>query len=108
MIQSTTCPDTIRLRDLLDGMLPDADLERLTRHLDDCPDCRQRLETLAVGGAVPANVRQLGCWRDEAGPAFERVMSELTHPAQADIDTRPETSPEEPILSFLSPSDHPG
>src|SRR5947208_7190058 len=109
MIRSTECPEAGRLRDLLDGMLPDREQTALTRHLDDCPECQSRLEALATGDGGPGDVRQLGRWRREAGPALQRAMAELTAAhAQSEIDTRPETPVDEPILDFLRPTEYPG
>src|SRR5207253_1302780 len=57
---------------------------------------------------VPPAVERLGRWREQEGPGLRRVMADLTAVYQAEVDTRPETSPDEPILDFLLPSDHPG
>ena len=45
------CPDRERLRDLLDGALPDEEQADLTRHLDSCTSCQQQLEGLAAAGS---------------------------------------------------------
>ena len=68
MIRVSECPDAVRLRDLLDGMLPDADQASLTSHLDGCTDCQQRLESLAVGGQPWAGVSRLNRSRARTRP----------------------------------------
>ncbi len=101
MIPTLDCPDSSRLHDLLDGVAGDQD--ELTRHLDDCPRCQQRLETLALDGPIPPGIAHLGRWRLEAGPALADAITALT--GQRDCDT---LADDEGILDFLAPSDHPG
>jgi len=36
---ATTCPDTGRLQDFLEALLPEDDMERLAEHVADCPRC---------------------------------------------------------------------
>jgi eukaryotic-like serine/threonine-protein kinase len=45
------CPPPERLRDLLDGRLPEPEQKQLVRHLDDCAGCQQALEGLAANAA---------------------------------------------------------
>ena len=47
MTSPTTCPDPVRLQELIDGGLPEPDQAELTGHLDSCECCQQRLETIA-------------------------------------------------------------
>src|SRR5262245_10289195 len=101
------CPDAERLRDLLDGMLPDRDQDDLSRHLDHCSRCQQRLDSLTAGEEVWAGAARLGRWRAEAGPALRRIM--VTMAEDRSTDTTAEIPPgNNPILSFLAPSLHPG
>src|SRR5262245_58053368 len=104
-----TCPAVNELRDLLDGMLPDTEQADLTRHLDDCPRCQQRLEVLAVGGEPWSGVARLER-RPAAGPALSRAMAHLK---QAADGVRTLTGPPvpvdfEPVLGFLDPPARPG
>src|SRR5437588_671250 len=61
MTVSFTCPDPRRLQDLIDAALATDEQEELSRHLDGCEACRQKLEAF-VGSAEPwlAAVRELG------------------------------------------------
>jgi anti-sigma factor RsiW len=100
------CPDADRLRDLLDGMLADREQDDLSRHLDHCPHCQRRLESLTAGEEVWAGAARLGRWRAEAGPALGCIMATL---ADARLT---ETTPglpggSEHVLSFLAPSSNP-
>ena len=104
MMHTIECPETERLRDLLDGMTSESDQAGLTRHLDCCPGCQQRLEMLAVGGTLPAGIARLGRWRSEAGPGLAHAITALT--CQDSLDTPP--AEDEPILDFLTPSEQRG
>ena len=117
MIRVSECPDAVRLRDLLDGMLPDADQASLTSHLDGCADCQQRLESLAVGGQPWAGVSRLSRSRLRSEPALGRAIDQLKQSLPTDdlslhsgICTPPPVLPEEgePSLDFLAPPEQPG
>ncbi len=54
----TSCPDSVQLRGLLDGSLPQGEQDELTRHLDSCPSCQQAIEKLASGPSSWVDVAQ--------------------------------------------------
>src|SRR5438105_8322605 len=99
----TTCPDRTRLKELLDGSLPEAEQADLNRHLDGCEPCQHTLEELAAGketwSGVAEQLRQCDS-TPEAG--LRRVLEEN----RAGSETGPESGDESP-LDFLSPSDDP-
>jgi WD40 repeat protein len=104
----TPCPDRDRLRDLLDGALPDEEQADLTRHLDDCAGCQQELEGLAAAGSWVGP----GPWLrpDPAAPeeALSQAMAELRGDAGAfTLDEAPEDTEDE-ALGFLRPPSQPG
>src|SRR5690348_3501835 len=45
------CPGPTRLRQLLDGAMPEPEQAQLVRHLDGCAGCQQALEGLAANAA---------------------------------------------------------
>src|SRR6516225_1506784 len=113
MNRLVACPDAVRLQDLLDGMLPDGEQADLTGHLDGCPSCQQRLETLAVGGQPWSGVARLERWRTGPEPALGRAMAELkqslaspvrAEPPTEDVPGRSLANDGDVILDFLSPS----
>ncbi len=58
----SACPSDLMLQDLLDDGLPEDEQAELTAHLDDCDECRSRLEEAAGGpdvwSAASRNLRQ--------------------------------------------------
>ncbi|MBI1914428.1 MAG: protein kinase [Planctomycetes bacterium] len=119
MIRQADCPDALRLQDLLDGMLPDAEQAELTGHLDQCARCQQQLETLALGGQPWAGIARLARWRSQPEPSLGRAIAELKQaltgpPEDAIAATRSHAAAPtddeagEPILDFLSRSEQPG
>ena len=57
MSQVSTCPDSIQLKDLLDGNLPEQQQLELNAHLENCPACQHNLESLASLGRILARAR---------------------------------------------------
>ncbi|MCR4413136.1 MAG: serine/threonine protein kinase, partial [Thermoguttaceae bacterium] len=49
MAVESPCPDRATLEGLLEGTLSDDRQADVTRHIEDCPECRRRLEELAGG-----------------------------------------------------------
>jgi WD40 repeat protein len=117
MIRVNDCPDGVRLQDLLDGMLTDAEQSDLTGHLDGCTSCQQRLESLASGGRSWAGVARLSRWRLRSEPALGRAIAHLKQslptedapPPSVISDLQSANKDEgEPILDFLAPPEQPG
>jgi serine/threonine-protein kinase len=46
---STLCPEPVRWRDLLDGLLPEDEQTELANHLECCDRCQEAMDALAVG-----------------------------------------------------------
>jgi WD40 repeat protein len=104
----TPCPDRERLRDLLDGALPDEEQADLTRHLDDCTGCQQELESMAAAGSWVGP----GPWLRREPPcaeaALSQAMAELRGEAGAfTLDEAPDDTEDEG-LGFLRPPSQPG
>src|SRR5256885_1158292 len=105
----TSCPDRDRLRDLLEGTLPDALLADLTSHLDGCTSCQQDLEGLAAGPLPWTEaVRRHSQDPVELGEALCRAMAELRGDTGLIVPDEDQAGPEDGSLSFLTPSDRPG
>jgi serine/threonine protein kinase len=105
------CPAPERLRRLLDDAPPD-DQAELTRHLDDCPRCREALETLSVGdaGAEQAS-RMLAAAQDDAAAADEPTLRRVLEGLRTETDVAAAGRPGrrgEWVLSFLGPPAAPG
>ncbi len=108
MSACASCPDRERLRELLDGALPDEEQTTLTRHLDDCTACQQELEGLAAAGSWVGP----GPWLRPAAPdteaALSQAMAELRGEAGAlTLGEGPEDTEDEG-LGFLRPPSQPG
>src|SRR5579871_3909447 len=102
MSRMTTCPDAASLRNLLDGRLSDEQQAYWNRHLESCPNCQQRLESLAAGKdtwTYAAQSLNAGAEPPELG--LERIMSESKRKyGEAEATA-------EMTLDFLEPSSDP-
>src|SRR5436190_590375 len=107
MTAPTPCPDAARLRDLLDGHLPEGDQAELNQHLNACPQCQQALEGLVAGQESWAGAaQQLRRESPELEAGLQRIMEEVkVDPPGA--ETRTEPSAEDFSLAFLSPPTNP-
>ena len=120
MLPHESCPEPARLKDLIDGSLPDDERTVLVAHLDACSSCQRALEEQACGGS---SVLSAACHIRERPPAqsaywvaVQRVAEATPVPAWGSdpVATRSEpassvsdSSTEEVALDFLQPSDHP-
>src|SRR5215469_6289705 len=103
-----SCSDRERLRDLLDGALPDEEQADLTRHLDDCTSCQQGREGLAAAGSWVGPGPWLRREPPAAEPALHQAIAELRGEAGAlTLDEGPEDTEDEG-LGFLRPPSQPG
>src|SRR5262249_54191405 len=98
-------PEPARLRELLEGALPEPEQAEVSRHLDTCVNCQNTLENLAAGGVKPVGQRKP---EGAVESALARVMAQLKGDSseavtQAGPSGRPETE-----LDFLSPTEQPG
>src|SRR5438874_12987503 len=108
MTESTSCPDSAELRDLLDGRLPEKHQAEINNHLETCPQCQQRLEGLVAGKeSWDGTAEQLGRHEQGLDAGLERIMNQMKNEAQA-RQTETETSPAEELkLDFLDPPENP-
>ncbi len=94
------CPSVGNLEVLLDESGPEAELNELFRHLEDCARCQQTLETLAADRSAWENTAPGLVESVRQEPALRRVMEHLTNEEFAVAD--------EDELLFLRPTDRPG
>ncbi len=101
------CPDPSRLKDLLDGNLPEAEQQELNQHLETCETCQRTLEGLVAGGESWSKAAwQLNETQATPEPALEEAMAGLkgdrteTHFGDGHADGV--------SLDFLTPTDQPG
>lgn len=113
-MHATTCPDPIRLKELLDNTLSVDEVAEVVAHLDECECCQQRLEHIAAGGSsFAARVCAVKIKKpDETSafwPALSRVQVEMQHGSitTAEPASPTENEEEEIILDFLAPSESP-
>jgi WD40 repeat protein len=109
MSNPVPCPDPARLQDLLEEALPPGDEADLSAHLQQCGDCRRRLEDLAAGKDSWAEASDLLAGvppADAVEPTLRRVLARLQGcppgeegPSRGDADTD---------LGFLEPSSRAG
>ncbi len=105
------CPDLVQLRAALDGDLPAEEQIALVSHLDNCADCRQRLDDLVSGAGPWADLRQVYRSDEPAPePALERVIDEIKSASTttSEMDTPSPRGLESAVLGFLSPTQQPG
>ncbi len=102
MTEITPCPESGRLKDLLTGTLPDEQQANLSNHLENCPNCLEKLEGLAAG----KDTWTYAAWSlnaDVEPPeiGLQRVIAE-TKQRLGGAETTAEAS-----LDFLDPSEDP-
>ncbi|HXG13076.1 MAG TPA: anti-sigma factor, partial [Gemmataceae bacterium] len=109
MTPQVPCPAPARLKDLLDGTLPESEQAELNHHLEGCAACQQTLEGLVAGRESWSGAAHcLNQSQPAAGEALQRVMEELKAGA-GQTETRAEPNADnEMSLDFLSPPREPG
>jgi serine/threonine protein kinase len=107
MSAQTSCPDVGRLRSLVEGRVNEHQQAELTRHLETCKVCLQKVEELAAGGKSWAeSAKQLGQAQPAPEPALRRLLDDLKRKAAGEV-TGPGAGGEIP-LDFLDPPVKPG
>lgn len=103
------CPNPARLRELLDGSIPETEQAVLTAHLETCAACQQAVEGLVAGRDTWVGAaRQLGAGAAPLDPVLQSAMDEARH-ALPGIEPSPEAdAPVELPRDFLGPPDEPG
>src|SRR5262249_22757942 len=104
MSAQLTCPDPLRWRDLLDGLLPDEEQSELTGHLDTCPHCQDTLDSLVGSESWPGKAGQMFRRRLRLESALWRAMEDLKGD---DPGSELTAADEEVSLGFLSPPSQP-
>jgi serine/threonine protein kinase len=100
MSTPAACPPAERLRQLLDDHLDPEVLAELTAHLDACPGCQGRLQTLAGGDSAGNITVPMGLVPPVPEPVLQRVLAALkTEPSPAPWPTRREDW----VLALLGP-----
>ena len=113
------CPATVELDRLIIGRLGDARSKAVTAHLDRCPECQLRVESLAAGGdpLLTTTVRQCVAERPPPDSAFWPALSAAAAEVSATALMPPPSGSTprsgafrsgEHKLSFLLPTDTPG
>jgi hypothetical protein len=112
------CPATGELDRLILGRLPEVRAKAVTSHLDQCPECQGRMESLASGGdpLLTTTVRQCVKERPPADSAFWPALSAAAAEVSATALLPPPSGAAprsgggsgEVKLSFLRPTDTPG
>jgi serine/threonine protein kinase/WD40 repeat protein len=115
MTTQSTCPDSSRLQQLLDGGLPARDRAQLQEHVGACNSCQVVLERLAgTPRSWPDMARDL---RDQAAPgpkpsqALRQLLDEVKADSERTMDEeagKEENTSHEADFAFLQPSDRPG
>jgi serine/threonine protein kinase len=108
-----SCPDPVRLKELLSSGLPEQEHADLIGHLDSCECCQHSLEEIAAGGSSWTEAaRELGRDRPHATsaywPALQKIEDEIA--TRPDVTRDPVASGEELeefALDFLTPADGP-
>jgi len=106
MVSGSFRCDPNRLRQLLEDRLPAEGQTELAEHIETCPACRRRLESLAADVKLWSQVGQLLRPEPEAGLPTSAVEGPDSQGGDA---SRPARGPanRRPPLDFLAPSDDP-
>lgn len=109
MAIANPCPDPSRLRELLDGSIPEAEQAELTAHLETCESCQQTVEGLVAGrDSWIGAARQLGAGAAPLAPTLQSAMEHARHtPPPVEPATEFDAHVELP-RDFLAPPDEPG
>jgi eukaryotic-like serine/threonine-protein kinase len=123
MAVDTACLDDEQIRGLLVNNLPTTELMLCQGHLEDCADCRKRLEQLAIGNTSMLQVARNAKMDTppEQGSAYWRALNEVRQPftpTHSPTSSRFNSSPQpnaitggksfEPAkLDFLEPDEDP-
>jgi serine/threonine protein kinase len=104
----TSCPDQIRLRELLDRSLPDDEQAELIGHLDGCKSCQRSLEELAGDSSLTQAALHVAEEQPPQNSAYWRALQQLGGDAAGQTRASPHpTVVEEVSLDFLSPAEDP-
>src|SRR5262245_48631885 len=107
--QQVSCPEPLRLRELLDGSLSSREQSELTGHLETCLDCQHTLDRLAADSACwDGAARHLDAGKDSPELALRAAMEALKGQAREPDQTGAPVAPDELTVEFLEPSDQPG
>src|SRR5207245_1360154 len=102
------CPDSAELKELLDGTLPEKEQMELNNHLETCPNCQQRLETLVAGKeSWSGTAEQLSQQEQGSDPGLERIMDQMRNERPGRQTETDWPSGDEFTLDFLSPPEDP-
>jgi serine/threonine-protein kinase len=108
MNPTTSCPDSAKLKELLDGTLHGNEAAELNSHLETCPSCQHSLEGLVAGNESWSGAAEQLCHNEQVPEAgLERVMKEIKSEGR-EKQAEAETPPADDIaLDFLSPPEKP-
>jgi WD40 repeat protein len=103
------CPETGRLKELLEGSLPEPARAEQTRHVEGCERCQRKLEELsAEAGPATEIAWRLGKGRPAPEPALREALDALKADTAPDGEQAERPGVAEIALDFLSPAKKPG
>lgn len=102
---SSACPSLEQLAELLEGSLAATADEQLTRHLDRCPRCRERLDRLAAGDRFLSAIGQQASEPQKRSELLESAIDLLkASPPTASPQASETPQPFADLLPWLEPS----
>lgn len=124
MAVASACPDRDQLNRLIEGSLPDVELERLTDHIETCATCQATLETVATGEfPISSWISSIDQVNPPTQSAYWQAVSNLKHDPSSSDETDQQQQVDHSTtqvfsstsgsqasqvdLSFLAPSDDP-
>jgi serine/threonine protein kinase len=103
MSHLSTCADADRLRQLIDGTLPETEQQALIAHLDKCPMCQEGLQEAAASRSTAGlSTTDLSCLAFVREAPLERVLEVFKGDSRPTLVQSP-ASPTVWIQSFLRP-----
>jgi WD40 repeat protein len=114
-----SCPNSVELRQLIEGALSDARQQECTEHMDSCESCQSKLEDIAVGGS---NLSEVVVHLPDSQPVAESAYWPALHALDRNVavesrDEAPELKQtfvprstvrmRDPSLNFLEPASDP-
>ena len=104
-----SCPEPARLKDLLDGTLPEPEQSALSAHLEACAACQQTVEGLAAGRDTWAGAGRLAdAGHAPPAAALQKALDEVRDAPEVTQTHVGSASAAELPADFLAPPDDPG
>jgi serine/threonine protein kinase len=107
MVSHAICPPEPRLKDLIEGKLPDAEEVEVAHHIEHCEKCQRAVEQLAPARdeLLPLHVNGAEVQLETREQALKQAMDRLHADGSKEIEAECEPMSDDDALKILSTSD---